>query len=85
MYRLRATEKVLDKRKRVWYNVDKLERANNLYLDNTSSVAKAKLPVTLAKLEGQMHRGYPPGLVQLVSVASPFSMVKTADVCNPPR
>lgn len=78
-------KKVLDNRKRVWYNVDKLERVNNLHIDNASSVAKAKLPVTTAKLEGQMHRAYPPGLVQLVDVASPFSMVKTADVCSPPR
>lgn len=67
---------MLDKRKRVWYNVDKLERANNLHLDNTSSVAKAKLPVTAAKLEGQMHRASKQGLVQLAVVASPFSMVK---------
>lgn len=57
----------------------------NLNLDNPSSAAKAKLLVTLAKLEGQMHRAYPQGLVQSAGVALPLVWLKTADVCNPPR
>ena len=68
-------KKVLDKRMRAWYNV------GSPNLDNTSSVAKAKLPVTTAKLEGQMHRASTQGLVQLAVVASPFSMVKKPLMC----
>lgn len=57
-------------------------KEQNPNIDNLSSAAKAKLPVTLAKLEGQMHRAYPQGLVQSAGVAPPLVWLKTADVCS---